>query len=155
MNAIALPRIELPVFEIERLSSVLKRSAERLDYTHGHLAMEDFRLLKVLHELEIMPFKEEAVRNYKREMRRTNFGRMPWNWQRWYQTSLRYYRAPVPVEVLEKANAIRDKMCVTIGVDYFSKDAKEYRCDPFLWVGLSENTPKYFIAVWDEPKFLK
>jgi hypothetical protein len=154
MNAIVLPRIELPVFEMERMGAVLKQSADKFDYTHGILAVQDFRLLKVLAKLEILPFELQAVRDYKSQMRRTNLTRMPWNWHRWYQTSLRYYNAPVPIEVLQKANAVRDELCVTVGVEYFSKRAQEYRCDPFLWVQVSESTPRHYIAVWDEPKFV-
>jgi hypothetical protein len=65
MNAIVLPRIELPVFEMERMGAVLKQSADKFDYTHGILAVQDFRLLKVLAKLEILPFELQAVRDYK------------------------------------------------------------------------------------------
>lgn len=153
MNAIALPRIMLPVFDVDLFEIELKKAGDVLDYAHGYQALRDRQLLRTLNEMDVLPFERAAVTAYKKKMQRTNWFRMPWNHRTWYSTELRRYSAPVPLEVLKKANEIRAKHTVTVGVDYFSLEAQDYYADPFLWVQASDGMPRHHIAVWDEPKF--
>lgn len=154
MNAIALPRITLPAFDLTLFEKQLTKAGDRLDYTHGYQVLRDQKLLRTLDRLGIMPFEVQAVQDYKKMMQRTtNRWKMPWNWMEWYTTDLRRYAAPIPMEVIEKVNLIRDEQCVGVGIDYFAKERYEYNADPFLWVQAADTTPRHYVAVWDEPKF--
>lgn len=154
MNAIALPRITLPIFDVQLFEVELKKAGDLLDYVHGYQTLRDQQLLRTLDEMGILPFERAAVTEYKKKMKRANLFKMPWNRRHWYTTELRRYSAPVPLEVLKKANEIRVRHTVTVGVDYFALEARDYYADPFLWVQASDTTPRHHIAVWDEPKFM-
>lgn len=152
MNVAALPRMAMPSMALREVADILVRASNRLDYTHGARQLNKLTLFKALNELEILPFERKAVIEYKRKMLDTQKWVLPWKRSRWYIENVRHYDAPIPVEVLEKVVALREKVSgYTYGVEYFARERRFYDGDPFLVV--QNEFELYYIAVWDEPGF--
>jgi hypothetical protein len=160
----------------ESTETLAQEARELLGY--GALAEETDKVLKVaslikplratLAKLEMDILKPESVEQYKIEQWREAMNKGfsdhladvergirrhdSWiNWAyygcKWEQVDLSKYGEPIPAHVLHKAIEIK-KACpeVTFVVEHLSENP-----DPFLIADL--NGERYYIEVWDEPKF--
>jgi hypothetical protein len=110
---------------------------------------------EVFDKLGIEPFTLKSVRQYQLEKVRDEGdiddddedGEIDLT-DYWRETSISYYENPIPEFVLERAIQLREYL--GIRADFFIEDFRKDP-DPFL-VMLYEGL-RYYIDVWDEPKF--
>lgn len=168
MNAIVLPRIDLPAVDLSHLKNVLERASNYLSYNHVNFEVAESRLISCLRSLDIMPYDPVVVEDYKRSQTRKarlkKYGALSFipfygNTLRWRVCRFASFSEAIPASILEKSIEIQKNLDAggQIRVAYLSDQDMEEKyarsLDPFIVVRSHGDRPWHHVMVWDEPTF--
>lgn len=143
------PKVEVPdeIMELARKSRIV------LGYKLMHgLVTKPKSLREVLRELDIQPYSAKSVENYKAERVEKLAAKLRKHGMRavWQRSAIPAYHQPIPEFVLHKAIQLKEALpSVVLDVEYLTR--QEIDPDPFLVASFGNE--RYYIEVWDEPKF--
>ena len=105
----------------------------------------------VFKKLGIEPLNESQVQKYQRWYRQKHSGAFDWERVHWESARIENYAEPMPEFVLSRAVELKEHLPNAVFSIEFPVREERVRPDPFLvmyYAGI-----RYYIDVWDEPKF--
>jgi hypothetical protein len=152
-----LVRGEVVIPEVKKqVRSLARRAHDKLGYTVLSQVLHKPKVLaRALLKLGIEPFSNRSISEYKQQKLKEAEKHLQRSGKHykfrvaWSMTDITKYKKPIPEFVLQKALEIKDVVpYVSFKVDELSYQPMP---DPFLVAELEQE--RYYIEVWDEPKF--